>query len=77
MQESLVSYSINNISLHRFTFIYQPKEIKKGAVLSFHLTAREKKDIVNAVTNENNTVLFKQIEILQHSINPAQGTSKE
>ena len=77
MQESLVSYSINNISLHRFTFIYQPKEIKKGAVLSFHLTAREKKDIINAVTNENNTELFKQIKILQHSINPAQGTSKE
>lgn len=80
MQESMVSYSMNTIPLHRFTFIYQPKENKKGAALSFHLTATEKKDIALAVYEQRNQAAFQQILSLQHSIeknNPAQGINKE
>ncbi|MBK8087980.1 MAG: hypothetical protein IPK31_08570 [Chitinophagaceae bacterium] len=77
MQESMVSYSKYSIPLHRFTFIYQPKENKKGAALSFHLTAREKKDIAYAVFTEGNQSIFKQIIALQQSTQQTQGISKE
>jgi hypothetical protein len=77
MQESMVSYSIKTIPLHRFTFIYQPKETKKGAALSFHLTAREKKDIILAVFEEGNQTVFKQLHLLQQSIQTTQGISKK
>ncbi len=77
MQESMVSYSSSSIPINRFTFIYQPKENKKGAALSFHLTAREKKDIAHAVFSEGNQAIFKQIISLQQSMQQTQGISKE
>ncbi|MBL0316710.1 MAG: hypothetical protein IPP69_13440 [Flavobacteriales bacterium] len=67
MQESMISYSVRNIPLHRFTFIYQPTENKKGAALNFHLTTREKKDIAKAVEEENNQAVFKQLLQFQQS----------
>jgi len=76
MQESMVSYSKNSIPLHRFTFIYQPKENKKGAALSFHLTAREKKDISASVFDQSNQTIFQQIMQQQAAQHP-QGISKE
>jgi hypothetical protein len=76
MQESMVSYSKNSIPLHRFTFIYQPKENKKGAALSFHLTAREKKDISASVFDRSNQTIFQQI-MQQQAVPHPQGISKE
>ncbi len=77
MQESMASYSTFSIPINRFTFIYQPKENKKGAALSFHLTAREKKDIAHAVFSEANQSIFKKIISLQQPIEQTQGISKE
>lgn len=77
MQESMVSYSKDIIPLHRFTFIYQPEQKKKGAALSFHLTTREKKDIALAVFEEGNQTIFQQIISLQKSLLLNQGISKE
>ncbi|MEQ1799522.1 MAG: hypothetical protein ABL872_16325, partial [Lacibacter sp.] len=77
MQESMASYSTFSIPINRFTFIYQPKENKKGAALSFHLTAREKKDIAHAVFSEANQSIFKKIISLQQSMQQTQGISKE
>ncbi len=54
MQESMISYSRYSFPLHRFSFMYQPTDSKKGAALSFHLTTREKKDIAAAVQDSTN-----------------------
>ncbi|MBY0477340.1 MAG: hypothetical protein K2Q24_06815 [Chitinophagaceae bacterium] len=80
MQETMVSYSLASVPLHRFTFIYQPKENKKGAALSFHLTATEKKDIAAAVFSKDNEKVFRQLLTLQQLAENghlAQGINKE
>jgi hypothetical protein len=66
MQESMVSYSKNNMPIHRFSFIYEPSSQKKGAALSFHLTEREKKDIAVSVYNQRNTTTLKRLLELQN-----------
>lgn len=65
MQESMVSYSKNNVPVYRFSFIYEPSTQKKGAALSFHLTEREKKDIGAAVYNQKNTNTLLRIAALE------------
>jgi hypothetical protein len=49
---------------HRITFQYVPNKQEAGAALSFHLTKREKKNIFEALDNENNTKCFQQFTIL-------------
>jgi hypothetical protein len=66
MQESMVSYSKNNVPLYRFSFIYEPSSQKKGAALSFHLTEREKNDIAVSVYNQRNTTTLKRLLDLQN-----------
>jgi hypothetical protein len=66
MQESMVSYSKNNVPMYRFSFIYEPASQKKGAALSFHLTEREKKDIAAAVYNQKNTSTLRKLLQLQN-----------
>lgn len=65
MQESMVSYSKNNVPLYRFSFIYEPSSQKKGAALSFHLTEREKNDIAVSVYNKKNTATLQRLLQLQ------------
>lgn len=65
MQESMVSYTKNNLPVFRFSFIYEPSSQKKGAALSFHLTEREKKDISASVYNEKNTATLQKLLKLQ------------
>jgi hypothetical protein len=65
MQETMLSYSKNDVPVHRIMFIYTPVARKKNAALSFHLTAREKEDIAMAVYNEANTASFKKIDSIQ------------
>lgn len=61
MQESMMSYSVADIPMHRVSFIYEPDPNKKGAALSFHLTEREKKDIAEAVYTEKNTKAMMEV----------------
>jgi hypothetical protein len=65
MQESMVTYTKNNVPIHRFSFIYEPSTQKKGAALSFHLTEREKKDIAAAVYNQKNTNALQRIAAME------------
>jgi hypothetical protein len=67
MQESMVSYTKNNVPFYRFSFIYEPSTQKKGAALSFHLTEREKKDIAAAVYNQKNTNTLLRIAAMEKS----------
>ena len=69
MQESMVSYTKNNVPFYRFSFIYEPFTQKKGAALSFHLTEREKKDIAAAVYNQKNTNTLLRIAALEKNRN--------
>ncbi len=51
-------------NLHRLSFIYVPKVEEEGAKLNFHLTAVEKKDVVNSfnsVSNQNVLKAFKKL----------------
>lgn len=67
MQESMMSYSIHDLPLHRFSFIYEPVSNKKGAALSFHLTEREKSDISISIYSERNQKELKRMLLFEKS----------
>lgn len=47
--------------LHRITFMYTPEKEDKGAALNFHLTAREKRDVINSFNNDYNQAMVKKL----------------
>ncbi|MBP6024669.1 hypothetical protein [Ferruginibacter sp.] len=52
--------------LHRISFMYVPKKEDKGAALNFHLTAQEKKDVMESFDNSyNQAALKKVLELLK------------
>ncbi len=51
-------------ALQRISFVYQPLTEDKGAALNFHLTAREKRDVIEAFKNDNNQHALTQIKEL-------------
>jgi len=50
--------------LHRINFMYIPKETEKGAALNFHLTAREKRDVMESFNNAFNQASLKKLQEL-------------
>ena len=52
--------------LHRITFMYVPEKEEQGAALNFHLTAREKRDIIASFNNSyNQEAMRKVVELLK------------
>jgi len=52
--------------LHRITFMYVPEKEEQGAALNFHLTAREKRDVIASFNNNFNQAAVKRvIKLLQ------------
>ena len=52
--------------LQRISFMYVPKAEQKGAALNFHLTAREKRDIMLSFKNNfNQDAMRKVLELLK------------
>ncbi len=49
------------LNIQRITFMYIPETIDKGAALNFHLTAREKRDIIQSFRSPVNQVSLKQL----------------
>ena len=47
--------------LHRITFMYVPEKEEQGAALNFHLTAREKRDVVLSFKNNYNQQALRQL----------------
>ena len=47
--------------LHRITFMYVPEKDEQGAALNFHLTAREKRDIIASFNNSYNQIAVKKV----------------
>lgn len=48
--------------LQRINFMYIPKETEKGAALNFHLTAREKRDVMESFNNSFNQASLKELQ---------------
>ena len=47
--------------LHRITFMYVPEKEEQGASLNFHLTAREKRDVIASFNNSFNQDAVRRI----------------
>jgi hypothetical protein len=48
-------------TVHRITFMYVPENKENGAALNFHLTAREKTDVIASFNNQFNQESLKQL----------------
>ncbi len=56
----------NDSLLHRIIFMYIPEKEDQGAALNFHLTAREKRDVIASFNNNyNQKELKKVLELLK------------
>lgn len=54
----------SRFKLQKIAFTYIPKIEEKGAVLSFHLTASEKKDVIASFNTEDNQRVLKELTSL-------------
>lgn len=50
--------------LHRLTFTYVPKKEEMGAALNFHLTASEKKDVIESFNSPHNQKILRELLVL-------------
>ena len=62
--EEMIRFADHSFSFpfEKFTFSYIPAKNNKGAALNFHLTAKEKSDIREALNSADNQLSFKRIE---------------
>ena len=67
-QDDEITYSQNlDSNFHRVAFMYIPEKEEKGATLNFHLTAREKKEVIASSGRKNNVEAFEEVKkYLQH-----------
>ncbi len=64
-QYSYLHDSLDSL-LHKINFVYLPEKEDKGAALNFHLTAREKRDVMNSFNNaQNQEGLRRVVELLK------------
>jgi hypothetical protein len=59
-QYSYLHYGLDTL-LHRIDFMYVPEKEDNGAALNFHLTAREKRDVMQSFNNSNNQEALKKV----------------
>jgi hypothetical protein len=69
-QNDLLSLTQGSLGkkFRRISFQYVPKKEDAGAALNFHLTKREKKEIHDALDNENNKACFDAFMKLDNSL---------
>ncbi len=63
-QNDQIAYASNffDSNFHRITFQYVPEKEDKGVTLNFHLTAREKKEVISSMKRPNNLHSFEQVK---------------
>ena len=63
-QDDEITYAQNFLdsNFHRVAFMYIPETPERGATINFHLTAREKKEVVSSLTRKNNMEAFEQVQ---------------
>ncbi len=57
-------YKQNDSSIQRITIKYMPEKTEKGAALNFHLSAREKRDIMRSFNGSANQAALQKIKAL-------------
>ena len=67
-QDDEITYAQNiDSNFHRVAFMYIPEQKERGATINFHLTAREKKEVIASSARKNNAEAFKEVQkYLQH-----------
>jgi hypothetical protein len=63
-QDDEITYAQNFLdsNFHRVAFMYIPDKPEKGATINFHLTAREKKEVMSSLKRKNNVEAFQQVQ---------------
>jgi len=63
-QDDEITYAQNFLdsNFHRVAFMYIPDKPERGATINFHLTAREKKEVMSSLKRKNNVEAFEQVE---------------
>jgi hypothetical protein len=63
-QDDEITYAQNFLdsNFHRVAFMYIPEKEERGATINFHLTAREKKEVISSLKRKNNTEAFDQVQ---------------
>ena len=51
----------NDSLIRRITVMYMPEKIEKGAALNFHLSAREKRDVMQSLQTPGNQAALKKV----------------
>ncbi len=54
----------NDTSIKKIVIMYRPEKEDKGAALNFHLSAREKRDVMQSLNNPANQLALKKIAAL-------------
>ncbi|MDB5198555.1 MAG: hypothetical protein JWO92_518 [Chitinophagaceae bacterium] len=49
-------------NFHRVAFMYIPEKEDQGATINFHLTAREKLEVISSLQRKNNVEAFEQVK---------------
>lgn len=66
-QDDEITYAQDiDSNFHRVAFMYLPENEDQGATLNFHLTAREKKEVIASVKRKNNLEAFDEVKKYLH-----------
>ena len=63
-QDDEITYSQHFLdsNFHRVAFMYIPEKEERGATINFHLTAREKKEVIASLKRKNNAEAIEQVK---------------
>ena len=63
-QDDEITYAQNFLgsNFHRVAFMYIPEKEERGATINFHLTAREKKEVISSLKRKNNAEAMEQVK---------------
>lgn len=62
-QDDEITYAQSlDSNFHRVAFMYIPEQEERGATLNFHLTAREKKEVIASAERKNNKEAFEEVK---------------
>jgi hypothetical protein len=67
-QESMLSYLSQDVNIRRFVFMYDPPKNLPNAALNFHLTAEEKRSVIESLSNQQIIGQLKDLQILNNQI---------
>jgi hypothetical protein len=54
-------HDVLDSAIHHIVFMYIPEEQDLGATLNFHISAREKRDVIESFNNEYNQAMLKEL----------------